>query len=273
MSGYFARLSAQLHAPATGPAHRAAPLALEQEAEVSSPMSFPEPGAASRPGTPATTLDTTTPQPMPSKALEAILPVTAEPPDARRHRVPETAAHEIARPSAQVHAASAGRESSAIMSRLAPREAPSVSVTRPARIDDPTAPKPDTMAPVPALAPEAHPHPVRPTRTERALPDPPVGAQAMAAAVAWAEPSAFIAPAALSHAAEGPPGHPAPRPGPEPRPLEHIEPGTTTVRIGTITLEVHPPAATAPSAPRPVAVTSPPAPSQFSLRRHHLRWG
>lgn len=51
-----------------------------------------------------------------------------------------------------------------------------------------------------------------------------------------------------------------------------VPPERPTVRIGTITLEVHPPAVTAPVAAQPVAATPNPAPSQFSLRRHHLRW-
>jgi hypothetical protein len=51
-----------------------------------------------------------------------------------------------------------------------------------------------------------------------------------------------------------------------------VQPERPTVRIGTITLEVHPPAVTAPAAPQPAAATPNPAPSQFSLRRHHLRW-
>jgi hypothetical protein len=46
----------------------------------------------------------------------------------------------------------------------------------------------------------------------------------------------------------------------------------STVRIGTITLEVHPPAVNAPTAPQPVAAAPTPASSQFSLRRHHVRW-
>lgn len=44
------------------------------------------------------------------------------------------------------------------------------------------------------------------------------------------------------------------------------------IRIGTITLEVRPPATPAPAAPQPAAIPTTPAPQQVSLRRHYLRW-
>lgn len=119
----------------------------------------------------------------------------------------------------------------------------------------------ETMAPTLNVLAEAHP-----IAAQGGLPAHQQGTPSVPSAVLNLPPSAFIQPDARRQHAEQAPAI-APRTTmPAPSALQ------STVRIGTITLEVHPPAVAAPTAPPPAAATPTPAPAQFSLRRHHVRW-
>lgn len=278
VSGYFARLSAQLQAPA-GPARRAAaPAPLEQHVETISPATVQAPGEAhaqeARPAAPARAH----PQPeqaVPSNssvqaatqtlhAAPSLAPLAAQVREAAMAaRVPRDAA-DIA-PPADAHApmfAPLARTSPiGVQSRPQPLDS-TARIDTVAETFAPRATSPASSA-TQSNVPRSSSADARPWQAEPLFQDltqPPQDTHEV-------RPAAFVrptAPAPSGDRAQTAKAMPASTPS---TPAER-----STVRIGTITLEVHPPAVTAPAAPQPVAAAPNPAPSQFSLRRHHLRW-
>lgn len=278
VSGYFARLSAQLQAPA-GPARRAAaPVPLAQHVETVSPAAAQAPGVAhtqeARQAAPSRA-HSQPEQAVPSKApmqetTQAEASTSLWAPHVPQAREADTAARRPRDP------ADIGTPADAHAPMFAPRAPASpISVQgKPRRIDStaridavaetftPRTTSPASSATQPST-PRSSLADTKPWRAEAAVQDlahPPQDTHEV-------RPASFVRPTVPAPSGDRaqtakamPPSTPSP-------PAER-----STVRIGTITLEVHPPAVTAPAAPQPVAAAPNPAPSQFSLRRHHLRW-
>jgi len=273
MSGYFARLAAQVRAPAMGAA-RAAPVAgLEQHVEVeaaampsvqqpsSAPLASMPPGAVVAqpvatarsepvfsPGAPALTLPTMGPaQPMHRDPLSAAQAVES-PPMATPWPASMPAPRldgDLSSPQHVLPADAAVPAPSIAAPAALADSPPSEAVIADAPFD-----ARDDTAPAPTRFIDAqHETLVHPSR---AAPAPFVSAvQAPRTVTPVPTAGAFDA-----HALRDTPVA-----------------ARTEVRIGTIALQVHtpPPAAAARPAPQPLAAPTP-APPRFSLQRHHLRW-
>jgi hypothetical protein len=265
MSGYFARLAAQVNGASVPGGRRPAqePASLEQHVEVEAPPGLPlqEPmeGVAASPRlqrTPAVAegappgREPRQPEPPAAAAADAARALTAPGKDMPAHETPS----------------------------MPPGSADAVESTgtafTPATPLDPPAHRmaPSAMATEAAQAVDAGPRTAAASRLAAGLAGSLPG-QAAGKAAERAGPARPYAGFSASTARPGMAGDVPARPSrPSTVPAnETAAAPRNDVRIGTITLEVRPPAAPAPAAPQALPAPAP-VPQQVALRRHYLRW-
>jgi hypothetical protein len=266
MSGYFARLAAQVNGPSV-PEGRSAeqePASLEQHVEVEVPAGVPmqEPMA----------VGAATPGLRRASAVKGAPPVRESHPPELATTGTADAGRALTMPGQDL----AGRETPSMApgraaafepagTAFAPANGEAMPVGSPAHRMAPAAMAAEAAADAEAVDPGA-----RTAAASRPAPGLASSLPGQAASKVPARPYAgFSAPAARPRTADAvqpPPARPSTGPANEVAPAARH-----SVRIGTITLEVH-----APAAPSPAAQQAPPAPNpapqQVALRRHYLRW-
>lgn len=278
MSGYFARLAAQVASPAVTPGARAkvSPSMFEQHAEVTAPM----PAAAH-----ARSLNEERPpssSPGPLSMPQAQPPLDAAPmaqPVAPRTEAPADSLHlpnampwpvhlQPSKPALAASPLNHSHDEASAGKAFAPLTTAQTNTTS-------SPPRQPRSMPMPQAAPqlvkEAPSTLTSPNSLD--LPWQKPAPQAQSQSLAWQAPeqavsvaSSFqVRPVQQDYQRESPPTITPSSPG-ETMPRTHV-------RIGTITLEVHAanPAPMITPEPQPVAEPTP-APARFALRRHHVRW-
>lgn len=258
MSGYFARLAAQVNGPSAPDGHGAVqePASLERRVEVevevpaSVPLQEPMEGVAA------------------SRHLQRAPAVANGAQPEREPRPPEPPAAgsvDAERATTVPGQGLLGRETPS----MPPERADTVELAGPAFTPDngeaiPAGPPAHRMAAEAANPGAWTAAAFRPASVlDRGLPD-------EAAGSAPARPYAgFTASTARPGTADAAQPHPA---RPSTRPEHKASAPHNGIRIGTITLEVRPPAAPAPAAQQSPPAATPAPQQQVALRRHYLRW-
>jgi hypothetical protein len=285
MSGYFARLAAQVRTPVAATARAAAPGPIERHVEVAAATpATATPAAADAAANQATTHSVpTTPIQTPSTA-----PTAAR--SAQRSMPPRSTPPLLLPPTASAQAMPAATDP-VLPVRDVPQATPAIEV-RPVATTYRGATESVAKSLPPVAVSTAAPH----QRTVQAVAvDMPATISApelMTPAAARAVKVSAITPVASTDPAHNTAAlvaettrlgtsalrvampHPSPRPSAPPAPVAAAETAAerrTEIRIGTIALEVSTAAPAPLPAAAPVAATAP-APSRFSLQRHYLRW-
>lgn len=261
MSGYFARLAAQMSAPQA--AHSATPAAvapIERHVEVEVPASVPMPH-----GSTAAQAPTGVAAPFAAFRTQSTAAAPQQPTPLSQRTVPHGKPSAIeAAPATQPATPQRHAGEPQPMSFAAETSMP-VSPASPSRHVDP-----QVLAAAARVDSDPMQPPVAP-RHERATPASSMAieaprAHAVPPAEPSAEPRAVLAPPPRLATAQ------AITSGPAPAIADAGRPPRTEIRIGTIALEVHTPPAPAPRpVPQPAAAPTP-APPRFSPQRHYLRW-
>jgi hypothetical protein len=251
MSGYFARLAAQVNGPSMSGGLKSAeePASLEQHVEVEAPTGMP--------------------------LQEPMEGVAAPPRLLRADAVAEGAPAAAGAVDAGRAATMPGQDLPG--QHLPGRETPSMPPVRADASASPgsafTAANGEAMpdgAPAQRMAAEASNPGSRTAAASRPAAglarDLPGDAAGNAPARPYAGFAASTARPRMADAVQPPPSRPATRPA-----NEAAAAPRSAIRIGTITLELRPPAAPVP-APQPTPPAPAPAPQQVALRRHYLRW-
>lgn len=277
MSGYFARLAAQVASPAVTPGARAtvSPSMFEQHAEVTGPMATTAPPlslseerqTSSLLGTlPRQKAQTTSEAPTMARPAE---PLTKAPANTMPvpHAMAWPAHLQPGKPASASPLPQSLKEASADTT-LAPLTTAQTNTTS-------SPPRPPRSMPMPQAAPqlvkEAPSTLTSPNSLD--LPWQKPAPQAQSQSLAWQAPlqavsgasSFLVRPVQPDHQRESPPTITPSNPG-ETMPRTHV-------RIGTITLEVRAANPAPVITPEPQPMAEPPsAPARFALRRHHVRW-
>ena len=278
MSGYFARLAAQVASPVVMPGTRArvSTPSLEQHAEVTAPMATTVPPLSLSEERQPASLPGTLPK------QQAQTPLEAGPMAWPAERRTDTPADSSPLPGAMVRPVHLQPITSAVASPLAHSQneaseanalAPLTKAQANTKSSSPGQPRDMPLPQVASqLVKEAPSTQASPTRLDLPRQQPALQAQSQSSAWQPTEQAAFVAPSfnvrpvQLDHQRESFPTIKPSNPG-EAMPR-------TQVSIGTITLEVRAANSAPVSTPMPQPVAEPPAqaPTRFALRRHHVRW-